>query len=395
MPRNLILDSLEIQRFRCFRELRIEHLGRVNLIVGKNNVGKSTILDALRLFATPGSSADLLEIFSDRDEFMAGEVEDWASGPIPVRLVESLFFGRNPSTGEEGAIRIGPLDSFNNTLRILLQTNFSSSLLKNQPIGTYKDPNLDGTSSASANARLLLFRVGPATRSVSIARATQKGYVAPSQPGNSSPREEDIFSSSISDVLVQYVGPEGLGPDGIVRLWDDVALSSFEADVIDGLRIISPDVERVATKGFGAGAGRGSNRLGAVGTVPFVKRFGSEEPIPLRALGNGANRLFGISLALVHAEGGLLLVDEIENGIHYSVLADLWRLIFEVAARRGIQVFATTQSYDCIRAFERAAGESEEEGVLVRLAQRGDEILVANFDELELETAVDGNIEVR
>ena len=60
MPKDLILNSLEIQRFRCFRELRIGHLGRVNLIVGKNNVGKSTVLEALRLFARPESAADLL-----------------------------------------------------------------------------------------------------------------------------------------------------------------------------------------------------------------------------------------------------------------------------------------------------------------------------------------------
>jgi AAA15 family ATPase/GTPase len=48
MPKDLILNSLEIRRFRCFRELRIERLGRVNLIVGKNHVGKSALLEALR-----------------------------------------------------------------------------------------------------------------------------------------------------------------------------------------------------------------------------------------------------------------------------------------------------------------------------------------------------------
>ena len=53
MSRALILDSLEIRRFRCFQELRIGRLGPVNLIVGKNNVGKSTLLEALRLYAPP------------------------------------------------------------------------------------------------------------------------------------------------------------------------------------------------------------------------------------------------------------------------------------------------------------------------------------------------------
>ncbi len=107
------------------------------------------------------------------------------------------------------------------------------------------------------------------------------------------------------------------------------------------------------------------------------------------------NRLFGIALALVHAKDGLLLVDEIENGIHYSVQPDLWRLVFEMATRLNVQVFATTHSYDCIKAFEEAARESEEEGVLVRLARKGDRTLVGEFDERELEIAVEGEIEVR
>ena len=97
----------------------------------------------------------------------------------------------------------------------------------------------------------------------------------------------------------------------------------------------------------------------------------------------------------MHAKGGILLVDEIENGIHYSVQTNLWHLVFEMAARLDVQVFATTHSYDCIKAFEAAASESDEEGVLVRLARKGDRTLVGEFDESELGVAVEGQIEVR
>lgn len=133
----------------------------------------------------------------------------------------------------------------------------------------------------------------------------------------------------------------------------------------------------------------------AASRIPFVKLESFEEPLPLRALGDGANRLFGLALALASARDGLLLVDEIENGLHYSVQPDVWRLVFEMATRLNVQVFATTHSYDCIKAFEEAARESEEEGVLVRLARKGDRTLVGEFDERELEIAVEGEIEVR
>lgn len=105
MPKDLILNSLEIQQFRCFRELRIGHLGRANLIVGRNNVGKSTILESLRLFAKPASFADLLEIFAARNEiasphFQRGEyvVQDLPFG--------RLFFGRLATMLD--SITIGP-----------------------------------------------------------------------------------------------------------------------------------------------------------------------------------------------------------------------------------------------------------------------------------------------
>ena len=65
---NLILNSLEIRNFRGFQHLTIEHLGRVNLIVGKNNIGKSSLLEALQLYARRGSPELIWDILGTRDE---------------------------------------------------------------------------------------------------------------------------------------------------------------------------------------------------------------------------------------------------------------------------------------------------------------------------------------
>src|SRR6266566_2394017 len=74
---NLILNSLEIRGFRGFRHLQIERLGRVNLIVGKNNVGKSSLLEALQLYAVRGSPALIWELLRVRDESRySSEVRD-------------------------------------------------------------------------------------------------------------------------------------------------------------------------------------------------------------------------------------------------------------------------------------------------------------------------------
>jgi energy-coupling factor transporter ATP-binding protein EcfA2 len=120
MPNDLILNSLEIQRFRCFRELRIEHLGRVNLIVGKNNVGKSTVLEALRLFAKPASLVDLLDMLAGRNEISTGEFEAWKRGPEYPHRIDRFFFGRRSTPGEEGAIVIGSVECKDDCLKISL-----------------------------------------------------------------------------------------------------------------------------------------------------------------------------------------------------------------------------------------------------------------------------------
>jgi predicted ATPase len=76
---------------------------------------------------------------------------------------------------------------------------------------------------------------------------------------------------------------------------------------------------------------------------------GEHDRVPLASQGDGLFRLMELSLGLVRASGGTLVIDEIDTGLHYSVMSDLWRLVVEAARRFDLQVFATTHSYDCIR----------------------------------------------
>ena len=169
--------------------------------------------------------------------------------------------------------------------------------------------------------------------------------------------------------------------------WDEIALSEHEDDVIEALRIVSPNLSRVNLV---------SAREGNPDRVAMVRLSSRPEPIPMRSLGEGLNRLFGLSLALVSSGGGLLLVDEIETGLHYSVQAAMWRLVFQTARRLNVQVFATTHSYDCIRAFEEAASEdTETEGVLIRLENKNGKVVAVPFDEAKLNYVVSEEIEVR
>ena len=90
-----------------------------------------------------------------------------------------------------------------------------------------------------------------------------------------------------------------------------------------------------------------------------------------------------------------LLIDEFENGMHHTVQLDAWRAVFKLSQRLGIQVFATSHSWDSIEAFRKAAAETPEEGVLARLSRRGEEIIPTVFHEDELAVATRDRIEVR
>src|SRR5690349_3410729 len=102
----LILNSLEIRRFRAFKHLSIEKLGRVNLIVGKNNVGKSCLLEALQLYANRAHPTFIWQILEAHDEDTRSldyDIEEVLS------IVKYLFHGRQDITGSVEPIEIGPI----------------------------------------------------------------------------------------------------------------------------------------------------------------------------------------------------------------------------------------------------------------------------------------------
>ena len=76
-------------------------------------------------------------------------------------------------------------------------------------------------------------------------------------------------------------------------------------------------------------------------------------------MGDGINRILTIILSMVNVENGYFFIDEFENGLHYSVQKDLWKMIFYLAEKLNIQVFATTHSSDCINAFQEVINDSK------------------------------------
>jgi energy-coupling factor transporter ATP-binding protein EcfA2 len=375
MSSQLVLPSLEIRWFRAFRKLEIERLGRVNLIVGKNNVGKTSVLEALNLYANPGSPGVLLDLISTRDEFHQPHIpRSNGRRPTPVPI-GAIFHGREAIPDRTPAISIGPIGDASKTLRVAVTTRKHRPNRVSLPAGmTSEDVDeVDGL------VRWLSYQVGgqpPVMLPIDDSRRfSQYERVVTS-------RTEALIEKSI---ISCYVKANGLDPEWTARAWTSINLTDYHNDITNSLRIIEPLVAQTSAN---------VNTIDRL--VPIVRLEGSSEPITLRSMGDGMVRLFNVALALVNSKGGILLVDEIENGLHYSIHEDLWKLVFKTARDLNVQVFATTHSWDCIEAFQRAACEdTSSEGYLIRLGWRRDDIVATVYDESDLAIVTRDHIEVR
>jgi hypothetical protein len=194
------------------------------------------------------------------------------------------------------------------------------------------------------------------------------------------------------DLPSQFITAESYSGTELVSLWESVALTSNEDRVLDALRLLEPTIEKIASISVAPAYYDGGNQRGGF----RVKFKNVERPVPIGSLGDGVWRLLVMAIAIARCKDGLLLIDEIDTGLHYSVMADMWNLIYGAARELNVQVFATTHSNDCIRSLAEVCCSEEEAGANVTLQrlERGRKKSVA-YTPKEIEVAAARGIEVR
>lgn len=364
MSGELRLSSFEVEGFRAIRRLSLPVLGRVNLFVGENNAGKSSLLEALQLYLHRNDRAlpaMLLQVTRDHSDFRPPGFSRRGSEISPLELraaleaAEGLFHG---SFNDQPVkrIRLHPDNPPSDELVISLVWLDSEDLAPERPVAVDPSATLIEVTSATTGT---LIPVDWFTRRIPVL-----------------PKHRRFPSLTVP--------ASGLESSRVRQTWDQIAVAGDEGLVEEAVRMIVPELERIVVVG--------ETGLRSV----LCKVSGVERPIPIRSMGDGTNRVFGLAVALVASRGGALLIDEVENGLHRSVHNDIWKLIFDLSARLDVQVFATTHGWEAVVGFQAAANASPALGMLYRLEREPDgEIYAEQYTEEEVAIATEHQIEVR
>ena len=203
-------------------------------------------------------------------------------------------------------------------------------------------------------------------------------------------RNRLMHARNRSNQVVQFVRTSRMTPEDVVRTFSKFVLTPKHETIRQALRIIEPSVEDLVPVPIGAYR----TRFGRDGPGGVVLRLrGVEDRVPIGSMGDGMWHMLGLALSIANADGGVLLIDEIDTGLHYSVMEDMWRMLSRAATARSIQVFATTHSRDC---YESLAAIAQDDGsdVAIQRIDRGCGEAVT-FSREAIVAAAERNIEVR
>jgi len=352
-----MLKDLTIKNYRPFRRFTLDSIARVNLIVGPNNCGKSSLLEAIYLLAGEGLPLHLLNILNNRGEF-----------------VSEIFSSRARSSGGYQMEHI----FYKHQLKAGHDINIRSSLEKPISLTISCQENQDSNDEIGALV-LAIEYIQPDMDPVRQTLHIQEDGLYPS-------RRRYFSRPSFRKQRNRLITTSYLGYDELAALWDNITLTPREDKVVEALQILDPNVKRLSF------TSRQTSNTGVL-----LKLKGEDKPIPLGSVGDGMRRVLTLAASLVSVEDGTLLVDEIDTGLYYGTLVDVWRLILETSAKQNAQVFVTTHSWDCVKSFQEALSEAPDDdlGLLIRLDSQDDIIQATSYSRDELEIAMRDDIEVR
>jgi len=357
-----MFTSFSIKNFRGFRDFTIESLDRVNLITGANDVGKSALLEATYLLIGETNVSLVVNINAFRGlDKLQGEPDD-----ISEWLWMPLFYKFDTHSTIKVEGRWDDVTRRNVGLKLVPRAS-TQVPFGDQAVRIVRE----STNGFSSQALQIEYADDSGESRISQMVIDEKGIrVEPPPPSPSFPG--------------YFLAAKGrVPPEEDARNFGDLLVAKEPYDLLDVLKIVEPRLTRLNTV------------LGAGGTLIYGD-IGLGRMLPLALMGDGLGRFTSLILKIANARHGVVLVDEIENGLHHAVMDKVWAAIAKAAQSFDVQVFATTHSWECIRAAHKTfATSGTYDFRLHRLDRINDEIRAVTYDQEALATAMATDLEVR
>ena len=364
--------SITIKNFRCFESLVADNFTSINLITGDNNVGKTALLEALWLHSAPNNPDLGLRLHKFRG---VADLE-------PRNLLYDLHYNLDTEKSIE-LVAHGSWGDRPRSLEILRNHVPEIWIPFTQPNGSARTGIQERESRIRVNSELLWLYTDQNGE-------THKSFIRWSNSRHSTNKDHADLGivTQTADLppfpITTLLSPrfrEAANVD--CELFSDLIKLGKDHFVVNCLQCIDSRLNKLV-----------------ILTTPMPMLYvdtGLKQFIPVGFLGDGVNRLLSMALAVFGSRNGILLIDEIENGIHHSKLPEVWRNLSFLATNFNVQVFATTHSEECIRAVHTAlAGDSPETLSIHRLDQHENVGQIATtYRDESLDYAVEYGSEMR
>ncbi|MFH1862225.1 MAG: AAA family ATPase [bacterium] len=350
--------TVEIKNFRLFKDFKIEGLERINLFAGANNVGKTALLEALFLAANPYNRRlpSYINFVRGLDFLKADAHFLW----------ETLFSYLDMDN--EIAISLTSLSRKKSILKIRLSTVSSTELSINQKINTSE---IDFSKPLSTRRLELWLNEDGNEKLTAFAYFIQNAL-----------KEESTDPDRDHGGLFLPATSTAKSTD-IAAQFSRLVVLKEEGKIIQYIQDFEPKIKDLKTISWG-------DQSMIYGDI------GEDKLFPLYSLGQGTNHLLTILLEISRVPGGIIMIDEIENGIYYKSMPKVWQIIRQMAMDYDVQVFTTTHSEECLYAAHQAFHDLEPYNFrFFRLSRQDDQIIPVEYDRETLNAAIEMNLEVR
>lgn len=311
---NMVFDRIEINNFRGIRHMVLDNVKQINLLVGKNNCGKSSILDAI--FLLSGFSNPLLNLrinqFRDYNKF---DEEDLILNFYNMIPDNHIHIHGRMTNGTFRDLKITPIIS--ESQYVVSKDNISSQSLSNKEanISTGLTMNFSYTKDSGEK------------------KSDSSAIIITNQQSDKIKiRSSKDYNETLSGVYINSKFAFSIAVDNLMNIIQE----KQEHVIVEILKQIDPKIKSISVLKSGVNVDIGLSRL-----------------VPINMLGDGIRKMLAIITSLYGCKGGVIFIDEIDNGLHFSSLSSLWKAIIKTSELLNVQVFATTHNIESLQSLNK------------------------------------------